>query len=188
MRRLANWFFQGLIVTAPIFLTLYISWLVFTRIDSWLGIPVPGLGFLATIALITFVGFLASNLLTRSLVGWIEAAMNRLPFLRLLYSSTRDLLNAFVGEQRRFDRPVLVRLTAGGDVRAFGFVTQEALQHFGLHEEVAVYLPQSYNFAGNLIVVPRASVSPVSAESADVMAFIVSGGVTAGAPKIKRGR
>ena len=178
MRRLANYFFQGLIVTAPIFLTLYICWIVFTRIDRWLGIPVPGVGFLVTLGVITLVGFLASNLLTRSLLGAVEAVMNRLPFVRLLYSSTRDLLSAFVGEHRRFDRPVLVALSGDGAVRALGFVTHETLERFGLEDHVAVYVPQSYNFAGNLIVVPRERVTPLSAESAEVMAFIVSGGVT----------
>ncbi len=178
MRRLANWFFQGLIVTAPIFLTLYVCWLVFTTIDRWLGIPVPGVGFVATLVVITLIGFLASNLLTRSLVGAVEAVMNRLPFVRLLYSSTRDLLSAFVGEHRRFDRPVLVRLSADGTASAFGFVTQGTLERFGLDRHVAVYIPQSYNFAGNLLVVPREQVSAVQAESAELMAFIISGGVT----------
>ncbi len=178
MRRLANWFFQGLIVTAPIFLTLYICWIVFRRIDSWLGLRIPGAGFLVTIALITAVGFLASNLLTRSVVGALDTVMKRLPFVRLLYSSTRDLLNAFVGEQRRFDRPVLVTLAPGTAVRALGFVTQESLVRFGLDRDVAVYVPQSYNFAGNLLIVPREQIAPIPAESADVMAFIVSGGVT----------
>ena len=110
--------------------------------------------------------------------------MNRLPFVRLLYSSTRDLLNAFVGEQRRFDKPVLVTLYPGGGARAFGFVTQESLAHFGLADHVAVYLPQSYNFAGTLLVFPTAQVERVAVDSADVMAFIVSGGVAgaAGSP------
>lgn len=178
MRRLANWFFQGLIVTAPIVLTLYIAWLVFTRVDSLLGVPIPGVGFVATLALITLVGFLASNLLTRSLVRAVETAMTRLPLLRILYTSARDLLNAFVGEQRRFDRPVVVTLIPAGGIRAFGFVTQEALQRFGLDRDVAVYVPQSYNFAGNLLIVPREQITPIAAVSADVMAFIVSGGVT----------
>jgi uncharacterized membrane protein len=180
MRRLANYFFQGLIVTAPIFLTLYICWLVFTRIDRWLGFPVPGVGFVATILVITLVGFLASNLLTRSLVGAVESVMKRLPFVRLLYTSTRDLLSAFVGEQRRFDHPVLVRLGAEGTASAFGFVTQDTLDRFGLDRHVAVYVPQSYNFAGNLLIVPREHISSIRAESAELMAFIVSGGVTVG--------
>jgi uncharacterized membrane protein len=105
--------------------------------------------------------------------------MDRLPFVRLLYSSTRDLLNAFVGEKRRFDKPVLVTPYPGGVARALGFVTQESLSTLGLADHVTVYLPQSYNFAGSLLIFPAGAVVPLDADSADVMAFIVSGGVTA---------
>jgi uncharacterized membrane protein len=110
--------------------------------------------------------------------------MDRLPFVRLLYSSTRDLLSAFVGEQRRFDKPVLVTLVPGGHARAFGFVTQESLERFGLDRHVAVYLPQSYNFAGSLLVFPADQVQAVPSDSADVMAFIVSGGVAGATGRI----
>ena len=92
---------------------------------------------------------------------------------------TRDLLNAFVGEQRRFDKPVLVAPYPGGVARALGFVTQESLHGLGLEGHVTVYLPQSYNFAGALLIFPTSAVTPIAADSADVMAFIVSGGVTA---------
>jgi uncharacterized membrane protein len=109
----------------------------------------------------------------------VEAVFARLPFVRLLYSSTRDLLNAFVGERRRFDAPVLVTLSPDSNLRALGFVTSESLDRYGLGGHVAVYLPQSYNFAGNLVVVPRAQVERIQSRGADVMAFIVSGGVTA---------
>jgi len=162
----------------PLALTCYVAWLVFTTVDRWLGLPVPGVGFVLTVALITLVGFLASNLLTRSVVAIIERVVQRLPFARLLYTSTRDLLNAFVGERRRFDIPVLVSLAENSDVKALGFVTQESLSGFGVEHHVAVYLPQSYNFAGNLLIVPANRIARVKAESAEVMAFIVSGGVT----------
>jgi uncharacterized membrane protein len=99
--------------------------------------------------------------------------------VRLLYSSTRDLLNAFVGEQRRFDKPVLVTLGGATGARVFGFLTQESVDTFGVTESVTVYVPQSYGFAGNLIVVPLARVERINADSAHVMAFIISGGVTA---------
>lgn len=177
MRRLVNYFFRGLIVTAPVVVTAYVCYRIFVGIDSWLGIPVRGVGFLLTIVVITLAGFLASTILARSLVGALDSLMERLPFVRLLYSSTRDLLSAFVGEQRRFDRPVLVTLVPGGHARAFGFVTQDSLDRFGLQHHVAVYLPQSYNFAGSLLVFPADQVHPVPSDSADVMAFIVSGGV-----------
>lgn len=183
MKRLLAYFLRGLVLLAPLAVTLYVCILVFVTIDGWLGLPVPGAGFLATIALVTLVGFLASTLFERgvtAMFGLVERALMRLPFVRLLYTSTKDLLNAFVGERRRFDRPV--RVTAGG-VSLLGFVTDDTLARFGLDDHVAVYLPQSYNFAGNLILVPAAAVAPVAAESSEVMAFIVSGGVTGGDEK-----
>jgi uncharacterized membrane protein len=141
-------------------------------------VGVPGVGFAATILLITLVGFAGSNFVTRSVVALVDRLVARLPFVRLLYGSTKDLLNAFVGERRRFDRPVLVRLIPGSEARAFGFVTQAALEGLGLAGSVAVYLPQSYNFAGQLWVLPTEAVQPLAADSSEVMAFIVSGGVT----------
>ena len=108
----------------------------------------------------------------------MDEMLDRLPFVRLLYSSTKDLLNAFVGEKRRFDTPVLVTLSADGAVRSFGFITQSSLAALGLPGDVAVYFPQSYNFAGQLVIVPASRVTKLSSESSDVLAFIVSGGVT----------
>ena len=178
MSRLLNYFFKGLIVTAPVALTLYICYRIFTSIDSWLGLPYPGAGFVITIALIIAVGFAAQTFAARTLSTGLDALFARLPFVRLLYSSTRDLLNAFVGEQRRFDKPVLVTLGGTGAARVFGFLTQESVDAFGIAASVTVYVPQSYGFAGNLIVVPAAHVERINADSAHVMAFIISGGVT----------
>jgi uncharacterized membrane protein len=186
MARLLKYFFRGVVVLAPLVLTVWITFEVFRRVDRWLGglfgFTIPGAGVLLTIALITLFGFLASNLLARTLLGAVEAIFARLPFVRLLYGSTRDLLNAFVGERRRFDTPVIVTLSPGSTVKALGFVTQESLAHYGHADYVAVYLPQSYNFAGNLVVVPASQVERIRAGGADVMAFIVSGGVTGTGP------
>ena len=178
MSRLLNYFLKGVVLVAPLAFTLYVCVRLFTTIDGWLGIPIPGVGFVVTIVLITLFGFLASNLLARGILGAVERVLARLPFVRLLYSSTRDLLNAFVGEQRRFDKPVIVAPYPGGVARALGFVTQESLAAIGLEGYVTVYLPQSYNFAGTLLIFPTSAVTPLAADSADVMAFIVSGGVT----------
>jgi uncharacterized membrane protein len=178
MSRLLNYFFRGIIVVAPLAITIYVCVAIFTSIDNWLGFRIPGVGFLLAIALIIFVGFLASNLITRGLLAAVEATLERLPFVRLLYGSTRDLLNAFVGEKRRFDKPVLVAPIAESGVRVLGFLTQESLGFIGMNGYVTVYVPQSYGFAGQLIVVPETQISLLAAESADVMAFIISGGVT----------
>ena len=187
MARLLNYFLKGLVLLAPLAITLYVCVRVFATIDGWLGLPIPGAGFIATVVLITLFGFVASSFLTRRMLSVVEGVLERLPFVRLLYSSTRDLLNAFVGEKRRFDKPVIVTPFTGSQARAIGFVTQETLQSMGMHEQVAVYLPQSYNFAGSLLIFPASAVEPLDADSADVMAFIVSGGVTMPPPPRRSG-
>lgn len=186
MSRLLNYFLKGLAFAVPIAVTVYVCVAIFEWVDGglgaliqlWLHRPIPGAGFVLTLVLITALGFLASNLLTRGILTWFEHQLERLPLVRLLYSSTRDLLDAFVGEKRRFDKPVLVSVTPSGIPRAFGFVTQESLERLGLVDHVAVYMPQSYGWAGNLLVFPASQVTPIDSESADVMAFIISGGVT----------
>lgn len=185
MKRLLYYFLKGLVLVVPAVVTIAVCWIVFDRIDGWLGIPIPGVGFLITVAAITAVGFLGSTFLWRQFEEAFEAVLDRLPFVRLLYSSTKDLLNAFVGEKRRFDAPVLVALSADGAIRTFGFITQKSLAALGLEQDVAVYFPQSYNFAGQLVVVPSSRLTPLEAPSSDVLAFIVSGGVT-DVPQVRR--
>jgi uncharacterized membrane protein len=178
MGRLLGYFARGLVLLVPLAVTIWVCWMVFTRVDGWLGLPVRGAGFAATIALITLVGFLGSSLLTLSAVSVMESMLSRLPFVRLLYGSTKDLLNAFVGEKRRFDKPVLMSVYHDSPLRMVGFVTQESLDHLGLHAYVSVYCPHSYNFSGQLYVVPSTQVTLLDVASADAMAFTVSGGVS----------
>jgi len=178
MRALINYFLRGLVVVAPLAFTAYVCWRLFVAIDSWLPFAVPGVGFVVAIGLFTLVGFLASTFLARGLFAIVESVLTRLPFVRLLYTSTKDLLNAFVGEQRRFDKPVLVTILPESGGRAIGFVTQDALEHLGLEGQVAVYFPLSYSVAGHMVLFPATRVEPLRADSAEVMAFIVSGGVT----------
>lgn len=178
MGRLFGYFARGLALIAPIGITAWVCWVIFTSVDGWLGLPIPGAGFLVTLALITLVGFLGSSIITRSAVGLLDRLLTRLPFVRLLYGSTKDLLNAFVGEKRRFDQPVIVRVAPGGTLLFMGFVTRETLAHLDLDGYAAVYCPHSYNFSGQLFVVPTTQVQRLDVPSADAMAFIVSGGVS----------
>jgi uncharacterized membrane protein len=177
--RLLNYFFRGLIVLAPAVVTVYVFWLIFSAVDRWMGFDVPGVGILVTVVLITLFGFLTSSVLARWLVKLVDNTFNRLPLVRLVYSSTRDLLDAFVGEKRRFDRPVVVSTSADGVEKAFGFVTQQAMARFGLEDHVTVYLPFSYTFTGVIRIYPTSNVKPLATDSAELMAFVVSGGVTA---------
>ena len=183
MNRLARYFLNGLLFIVPIFLTVYIIYLLFTKIDSLLQIPlpgigiIPGVGFVVTILIITLTGILVSNLITRRFMSLMDRLFNRLPLVKILYSSIKDLINAFLGEKKTFNQPVLVTIIPGSNASALGFVTSESLQHLGVDDMVAVYFPQSYNFAGNLLLFPREQVRPIEASSSDIMTFIVSGGV-----------
>jgi uncharacterized membrane protein len=176
--RLLNYFFRGLIVLAPAGVTVYVFWLILSAVDNWMGLRVPGLGIALTVVLITLFGFLTSSVLARWMVSVIDTVFNRLPLVRLVYASTKDLLGAFVGEKRRFDRPVVVTTSADGIEKAFGFVTQESMARFGLEDHVTVYLPFSYTFTGVIRIYPTGNVRPLETNSAEVMAYVVSGGVT----------
>jgi len=127
---------------------------------------------------VTFIGFLASNIFTKKVLNLVDRAFNKVPLMRLLYTATKDLLSAFLGDKRSFEKPVLVALLPGTNVKVIGFITKESLASWGMVNEVVVYLPQSYNFAGQIIVVPKEQITIINASSSEVMAFIVSGGVS----------
>jgi len=176
MKNLTGYFFQGLIVLAPIAASIYILYVIFTKVDGLLQLPIPGVGLLITVAAVTLIGFLASNFVTKKFFGFLERMLSRLPLVKILYSSIKDLIGAFVGDKKSFDRPVMVSF--GENAGVVGFVTRNDLGFLGLPGHVSVYLPQSYNFAGNLLVVPSECVKPITANSSDVMTFLVSGGVS----------
>jgi len=112
----------------------------------------------------------------RKFLQLADLIFTRAPIVRLIYSAIRDLLEAFVGDQKRFNQPVAVSLMEG--VRTIGFMTQEDLGFLSMAGHVAVYLPFSYSMAGGLIVVPSSRVEKLPMDSASVMALVVSGGVS----------
>ena len=177
-----NWivknFLRGLVIVVPIAVTIYVVYRAFLAADALLPTRFPGLGIVIVFAGILAIGVLAGNFVGRKLVDWTEVLFTRAPLVRIIYAAIRDLLEAFVGDKKRFDRPVAVSLTESGDLRTLGFVTQSDLSFLSLPGHVAVYLPFSYSMAGSVIVVPASRVQPLPADSASVMALIVSGGVS----------
>ena len=198
MQKLFTNFLKGILILAPMLVTGWVIYTVFTKIDGLLGIPIPGLGFAVTIVFIILVGFLGSNIFFTRLFGYFERVLTRLPVVKLLYFSIKDLIGAFVGEKKMFNRPVMVAMThlpqgpeiaplapassPGEDIKLLGFVTSETLESIPeAGDRVAVYMPQSYNMGGYLMLVPRDRITPLaSMESAKILAFIVSGGVARG--------
>lgn len=180
MNELAKNLLQGLLLVVPVAATVIVVYFLFTTVDGWLGLPIPGVGFLIVVAGIIVIGRLASNVFVQGALNAVEGVLTRTPFVKLLYTSVKDLIEAFMGQKKRFDQPVIVTLGSGWHAEALGFVTRQSLEMFGLHDRVAVYFPQSYNFAGQLLIFPRSQVRPANIPSSDVMAFIVSGGVSGG--------
>lgn len=178
MGHLVKYFVRGLIVFVPAVVSVYVLWTVFVKVDGLLGIRFPGAGFLATVALVTLAGFLASNFVTRRAFDLLERVFQRVPFVKLVYGAARDIVNAFIGERKSFDRPVAISLGGPDAPKLLGFATRDSLPGIGFEGHVAVYVPQSYAFAGHVFLVPRAQVTPLATASAEAMAFIVSGGVS----------
>lgn len=181
MRALLRYLAQGALIAVPIAITFYVIYALVTFVDGLLHLGVPGLGLAVTLALLTLLGFSASSVLGHRLVALAESLLGRLPLVKILYGAIKDLVGAFVGDRKAFARPVMVKLP-GEQLIAFGFATRESLPFAGLDGYVAVYFPQSYNVAGNVVAVPKASVTPLSVESSELMSFIVSGGVAGLAP------
>ncbi|HWK06404.1 MAG TPA: DUF502 domain-containing protein [Puia sp.] len=195
-RKLFQLFLQGLLILAPTSITIWTVFSLFTWIDGILpnlvhglmpnlisldqfGSPrrIPGLGFIVFIGIALFVGYISPSFIVSRLVDLADRLLERTPGIKLIYSTIKDFFEAFAGNKRKFDKAVLVSIEAP-DVWRVGFITQEELHEFGLQEYVAVYIPQSYAFAGHLYFVKRDRVRVLTdISSADAMKFAISGGV-----------
>ena len=184
MRKLVKYFIKGLVIFVPMALTVFIFVWAFTSFDSIfrdrLKLPYPGLGILLTVVLIFLIGFIASNFLGKRLFALVEKVFTGLPLVKLLYSAVKDMIEAFAGDKKSFDKPVIATIAPGGAAKVVGFITRDSLDNLGLEDHVAVYMPQSYNFAGNVLLFPKEAVTPLDIESSQAMAFVVSGGVSCG--------
>lgn len=178
-RILLSFFFRGLLLLAPVTIIVWALWQSLRFLDGIIPLDIPGLGLLTLLAIITVVGWLGTTFLYEPLAHFGEELLQRIPFLKTLYAAIKDLVEAIVGSKRKFDRPVLVRLGPGMEVERLGFITQNDLGHLGISgAKVAVYLPHAFNWSGNLYIVPAGNVTPLDARAADVMKFVVSGGVS----------
>jgi len=176
---IVKYFIRGVIFLVPVVATVYVIFKAFIYIDGIIPYEIPGLGLLTLFATLTIFGVLASTVLAQPLIFWGNQLLKTSPLIKTIYSSIRDLLSAFVGNQKRFDKPVLVKLVKNSSVEKFGFLTSDDLSELGVSKDkVAVYLPHSYAFSGNLYIVPAENITPIDASAADVMKFIVSGGVS----------
>ncbi|MBW6479775.1 MAG: DUF502 domain-containing protein [Bacteroidales bacterium] len=179
LRKIVNSFLQGLLLIAPISITIFVIFKLFEFIDGLLPINIPGLGLLIILGSITLIGMLGSFVIKTPFSYLFNRIIDQVPLVKMLYTAISDLLSAFVGQKKKFTEPVMVIMNRESNIRKLGFITERDLKNIGISDDfVAVYLPHSYNFSGNMFIVPAENVIPVVANSADFMKFIVSGGVT----------
>jgi uncharacterized membrane protein len=186
MKKIISYFLQGLLYLEPTAITLALVYLIFTRVDSgmrdlinkFFHIDIPGIGILALFVIITLLGFIGQSILFRPLRRLVDNIMAKAPFVKLIYSSIKDLMSAFVGTERKFNKPVLVKVNLISDLEKMGFITQNDLSEIGIKDKVSVYFPHSYNFSGEMFIVPVEHITPLDIPPTEAMKFIVSGGVT----------
>ncbi len=176
--RLIGYFVRGALATVPILATGYLLYWIVSTVDGLLGIKIPGLGLVLAVAIVTSIGFALSNVVGRRVFGVTDRWLARVPLIKLIYTSIRDLISAFMGERKKFGRPVAVRPIPGSDIRFLGFLTRDDLRPLGFLDHVAVYFPQAYNVAGQVMIVPRTSIDPLPVLSSELITFLVSGGAS----------
>lgn len=178
-RRLTGYFIKGLLLTVPIGITVYVIVAVFLFLDGLLPFEWPGISILLILIGTTVLGFLGTILIQTPLLQLFDRSLEKVPLIKFIYTSVRDMLSAFVGKEKRFNKPVVVEMSRESGVYKLGFITLKDLHDLGLPEgKSAVYFPHSYNFSGNLFIVDNDLISPLNASSDEVMKFIVSGGVS----------
>jgi uncharacterized membrane protein len=176
VKKLINFFLKGLLVCIPILLTYYVVSKIVISIDKFIPIAIPGIGFVIVLVGVTFLGWFGSSIISKPLFNLLDDFLSSLPFIKIIYTSVKDLMEAFVGEKKKFSKPVVVLISEG--VYKPGFITQEDLFEIHFPGLVGVYFPHSYAFSGNLFFVEKNKIKPYEGNSTDFMKFIVSGGVT----------
>jgi len=188
-KALINYFVKGLLIVLPLGAAFYIIFWTFSTVDNALNLSdliffnpangkpiyIPGIGILSVILLILLSGLIVTYLITEPIKFWFNKWLNKLPLFKFIFTSIKDLTEAFVGDDKKLNEPVLVEDKDG--FKRIGFLTQRNLSIFGNADEVAVYFPWSYSFAGQVIIVHKSKVKPLPISAAQAMKFIISGGV-----------
>jgi uncharacterized membrane protein len=179
-RKAFKFFVQGVLVLAPVTITGYLLYLLFDKVDSILRpyVNIPGLGFVILIVFVILVGWVSSSFIMGGILGLFDHWLEKTPGIKFIYSSIKDFFEAFAGEKKKFDKAVLINAFSD-DVWIIGFLTDDEMKKFDLGaDHVAVYVPQAYNFAGQLYVLPRNKVKKIEhITSGEAMKYAVTGGV-----------
>ena len=189
-KKLFQYFLQGILILAPVAITIYALYFVVSTIDGWIPIFSSvddagrvhvqnyGLGFVIIILAVIAIGYFSSFFITGRLVSILDKFMQRTPGIKHIYSTAKDFFEALAGDKRKFTQNVLANVD-DNEVWRLGFITRQDMSEFGLMDYVAVYIPMAYSVAGNVYIIPKSRVKPIThISSTQTMKFAVSGGVT----------
>lgn len=185
MKKLSSYFLQGILFLAPIAITIYVIYFVFVFFDDLLrklltnviGIELPGLGILIMLIFLTVLGYIGQTVIARPFKSFFKKMIHTVPILELIYSAIKDFFSAFVGQEKKFNKPVYFKVNPADNANRIGFVTNQNLSMLGEEELVAVYVPFSYTFTGETYLVRKSVLVPIEATASEVMKFLVAGGV-----------
>lgn len=186
MSNFLKYFLQGLILFIPLGITViafYKLFQFFESVFSFVGLTGSPfidtiISLLALVIFITIIGILASSFIFKRLFAFLEEKLEHAPVIKHIYSPIKDFMNAFMGNKKRFTKPVLVLSNPLANIQEIGFITQDDLSEWGIKDKVAVYLPYSYSFSGRLVIVSKEQITPLNIEGSEAMKFLISGGVT----------
>lgn len=188
MKVIIKSFINGLLTIVPIILVIYILVRVFNFLDSILGNVlkpymkqdyIPGIGILATLVLITFLGWLSTRFFAGKIINLIDRLLEKIPLVKTLYSVIKDTFQSFLGEKKSFSKVALVPMP-GTSIKVIGFVTSEEVEEVihSLKDHVAVYVPQTFQVAGFTFLIPKEEIEWLDIKPEEAMKFVLSGGVS----------
>jgi uncharacterized membrane protein len=186
VKRIFQYFLQGLLLAAPSGITIFVIYWVFEKLDGpvrnyvdrLFNIQIPGIGLVVTFTVIALLGWAGQSFLFKPIGTFVDRIFEKAPIIKMIYSSLTDFFNAFVGEKKKFTRPVLVKVNHISNLEKVGFITNEDLSDLGIKDKVAVLFPHSYNWSGEMFIVPREHITPLNLPPSEVMKFALTGGVT----------
>lgn len=195
MKSLLKNFINGILTIVPIILAIFVVVKTFLFLDSLMGNVlrtylkddyIPGVGLLATLILITLLGWLSTKFITGSIIKVVDRLLEKIPLVKTIYSVIKDTVHSFLGEKKSFSKVALVRIP-GTEMKSLGFITSESLEDFyhPLKEYIAVYVPQTFQVAGFTFLIPKEQVEIIDVKPENAMKFILSGGMTSKGNPVK---
>lgn len=179
MKKVFQYFIKGFVFVIPMVVVIYLIYAIFLFLDNIIPFRIPGLGILVMLISITIIGFLFQFFVATPLYKYLTNVLNKTPLIKVIYTSVKDLLSAFVGNERKFEKAVLVTIDKVNQIKRIGFITQSDLEFIKNQEDfAAVTFPNSYGILGELCLVPKTSIEFIEGHPAEIMKFIVSGGIS----------